>query len=66
MSRAAVSELIAAAAVLRPTSCARGTSGLGREMCVYANVTGETNLLRAAAGGEVVGMAETAGRSWYG
>ena len=43
-----------------------GKWGLGWEMCAYAILTGETILLRAAAGGEVVGMAETAGRSWFG
>ena len=69
MNRAAAAELIivgASAKVSRPSSCARGTSGLGREMRACANVAGGTNLLGARDDGEVVGMAEAAGRSRYG
>ena len=67
MNRAAVANLIALGEGLTTESCARWTSGLGREMCACASMVGSMILFRATDDdGEVVEMAETAGSSRFG
>ena len=66
MNRAVVADLSPSASASRPSSCAPDAAGLGREMCACASVAGGTNLLGATDDGEVVGMAEAAGRSRFG
>ena len=65
MNRAAA-ELIAVGDGTATEFMRSGTSGVGREMRTCANVAGGTNLLGATDDGEVVGMAEAAGRFRYG
>ena len=66
MNRAAVADLIRLGEGFTTESWARETSGIGREMCAFANATGGTTMLGVADDGEVVRMAEAAGRSRYG
>ena len=62
MNRVAVADLIAFGEGCTTEFKRSGPLGIGREMCTCANVTGGMILLGAPALGEVVGMAEAAGR----
>ena len=66
MNRAAVADLIGLGEGFATESWARETAELGREMRAFANATDGTTMLGATDDGEVVGMAETAGSSWFG
>ena len=66
MNRSAVAGLFSLGDGFTTELTRAGTSELGREMCAFANATGRTTMLGAAAHCEVVGMAEAAGRSRYG
>ena len=66
MNQEALSALVALGEGFTTEYKRSGASGLGREMCVVANATGGTTMLGVAEDGEVVGMAETAGRPRYG
>lgn len=59
MTRAAVSEGITI------VSIRSGHVRLGREMSAFANATAGTNPVGGTDDGERVGMAETAGHSWF-
>ena len=66
MNRAPVADLAALGEGVTSEFKRSGTSRIGREMCAFTNATGGTTMLGATDDGEVVGMAEAAGRSRFG
>ncbi len=56
MSRNALSDLVSLGEGFTIEFKRSGTSGLGREICAFANATGGTILLGVADDGEVVGV----------